>query len=275
MDATTQLARDIRGLLLELSHVGRTPHLGSSLSCADIVALLYNEFLRINPSAPLADDRDRFILSKGHAATTLYAALALKGFFPLEELHGTYAHPGSRLPEHPSCQCVPGVEASTGSLGHGLGVGLGLALGLRLARSSARVFVLMSDGECNEGSVWEAAMTAPAWKTNPLCAIVDFNGWQATGRSREVLALELLEKKFEAFGWRALRVDGHDLPALRAALKTFCAEPADTRPLAIIADTVKGRGVPFMEDDNNWHYRIPTADEVMQGKRALGLVSAT
>ena len=275
LDPTARLAAEIRGLLLELSHRGGTPHLGSSLSCADIVGLLYAEFLRIDPAAPDAADRDRFILSKGHAATTLYAALALRGFFPLKELHETYAHPGSRLPEHPSWRCVPGVEASTGSLGHGLGVGLGVALGLRLAKSPARVFVLMSDGECNEGSVWEAAMTASAWGMHRLCAIVDFNGWQATGRSREVLALEPLEDKFRAFGWRATRVNGHDLPALRAALATFDRDAADTRPLVIVADTVKGRGVPFMEDDNNWHYRIPTADEVARGRQTLGLEAAS
>lgn len=274
-DATSILARDIRGLLLQLSHQGRTPHLGSSLSCADVVALLYREVLRIDPAHPLAADRDRFILSKGHAATTLYAALALRGFFPLKELNETYAHPGSRLPEHPSCQCVPGVEASTGSLGHGLGVGLGIALGLRVQKSPGRVFVLLSDGECNEGSVWEAAMTAPAWKTNPLCAIVDFNGWQATGRSREVLALETLEAKWQAFGWRTIRLSGHDLPALRAALAGFGDAGSDPRPLAIVADTVKGRGVSFMEDDNNWHYRIPSADEVAQGQRELGLATVS
>jgi transketolase len=262
-----QLARDIRALVVELSHRGRTPHLGSSLSCADIVALLYAEVLRIDAAQPLDADRDRFLLSKGHAATTLYAALALQGFFGREELYESYAKPGSRLPEHPSCQCVPGVEASTGSLGHGLGVGLGLALGLKLARSPGRVFVLLSDGECNEGSVWEAAMTAPAWEINPLCAIVDFNGWQATGRSREVLAIEPLEEKWRAFGWRTARVNGHDIAALRAAVGTLADDP---RPLAIVADTVKGRGVPFMEDDNNWHYRIPTADEVRAAHAAIG-----
>jgi transketolase len=272
-DPTARLARDIRGLAVELSHRGRTPHLGSSLSCADIVALLYEEFLHIDPARPLDPDRDRFILSKGHAATTLYAALALKGFLPREELDDSYAHPGSRLPEHPSCQCVPGVEASTGSLGHGLGVGLGMALGLRLAGSRARVFVLMSDGECNEGSVWEAAMTAPKWPITPLCAIVDFNAWQATGRSRDVLALEPLDEKWRAFGWRTVRLSGHDLPAMRIALNSLGAHPTDTSPLAIIADTVKGRGIPFMEDDNNWHYRIPTGEEVLAAQRALGLAS--
>lgn len=273
-DSTIATAREIRGMLLELSHRGRTPHLGSSLSCADIVALLYAEILRVAPREPDAPDRDRFILSKGHAATTLYAALTLRGFITREELDTTYAHAGSRLPEHPSRGCVPGVEASTGSLGHGLGVGLGIALGLKLRRSPARVFVLMSDGECNEGSVWEAAMTAPALAINPLCAIVDLNGWQATGRSREVLALEPLEQKWSAFGWRTVRVDGHDIEALRNALAGFGEDATDPRPLAIVADTVKGRGISFMEDDNNWHYRIPTADEVARGKRELGLPSA-
>jgi transketolase len=160
----------------------------------------------------------------------------------MEELMDTYATPESRLPEHPSYQCVPGVEASTGSLGHGLGIGLGIALGLKLRKSTARVFVLLSDGECNEGSVWEAAMTASAWETNPLCAIVDFNGWQATGRSREILSLEPLEDKWRACGWETRRINGHDIDSLRHALSGFSKIASEGQPLAIIADTVKGRG---------------------------------
>jgi transketolase len=270
-DKIALLSKKIRGLLLDLSHRGRTPHLGSALSCADIIALLYGEILSIDPTQPDDPNRDRFLLSKGHAATTLYAALALHGFFSMEELMDTYATPESRLPEHPSYQCVPGVEASTGSLGHGLGIGLGIALGLKLRKSTARVFVLLSDGECNEGSVWEAAMTASAWETNPLCAIVDFNGWQATGRSREILSLEPLEDKWRACGWETRRINGHDIDSLRHALSGFSKIASEGQPLAIIADTVKGRGVSFMEDDNNWHYRIPTAEEVLQGKHELGL----
>ena len=262
------ITRQIRGRLVEMSHKARTPHLGSSLSCVDIVAAAYWGVLSIDPKRPDAPDRDRFILSKGHAATTLYAALALRGFFP-ESILDTFAEAGGCLAEHPGPRCVPGVEAATGSLGHGLPIGVGMALAGRIQGHPYRVFALLSDGECNEGSVWEAAMLAPAHGLENLAVIVDYNLWQATGRSEEITALKPLSRKWEAFGWSVYDIDGHDLSALTEHLQNV---PDGTgKPVAIVAHTVKGKGVSFMEDDNNWHYRIPTADEVVAAKRELGL----
>ena len=262
------ITRQIRGRLVEMSHKARTPHLGSSLSCVDIVAAAYWGVLSIDPKRPDAPDRDRFILSKGHAATTLYAALALRGFFP-ESILDTFAEAGGCLAEHPGPRCVPGVEAATGSLGHGLPIGVGMALAGRIQGHRYRVFALLSDGECNEGSVWEAAMLAPAHGLENLAVIVDYNLWQATGRSEEITALKPLSRKWEAFGWSVYDIDGHDLSALTEHLQNV---PDGTgKPVAIVAHTVKGKGVSFMEDDNNWHYRIPTADEVVAAKRELGL----
>ena len=264
------MASRIRGTLVEMSHKARAPHLGSSLSCIDIlVAAYWGGILAIDPQNPNDPDRDRFILSKGHAAPALYAVLAYRGFFPIERL-SSYNQAGSYLAEHPSLGCVPGVEASTGSLGHGLPLGVGMALAGRIQGRSYRVFVTMSDGECNEGSVWEAAMFAPAHGLDNLVVIVDYNKWQATGRSNEIMALHPLKNKWQAFGWRAYEIDGHDQSALLDLLKNV---PDGTgKPLAIIAHTVKGKGVSFMEDDNNWHYRIPTSDEVVLAKQELGLL---
>lgn len=262
-------AAEIRAKIIQLSHQGRTPHLGSSLSCVDLLVELYLNHIRIDPGSPQAPERDRFFLSKGHAVTTLYAILAKQGFFPEKELEKNYAEPGSRLPEHPSRNCVPGIEASTGSLGHGLGLATGVALGNRIQNIEANTYVLLSDGECNEGSVWEAAMTAPALGLEKLCAIVDVNKWQATGRSSEVLNLEPLHEKFASFGWNTVRIDGHDFGQIEDALKSF--PHSSGKPKAIIADTIKGKGISFMEDDNNWHYRIPTEDEVETCRKELGL----
>ena len=265
-------ARKIRGKIVELSHKARTAHLGSSLSCTDLLVAAYWGSLKIDPKDSDNPDRDRFILSKGHAATTLYATLAEAGFFP-QDLLDSYAEPGSNLPEHPSVKCVPGVEVATGSLGHGLSVGIGMALASRIQKRSYRVFVTMSDGECNEGSVWEAAMFAPAQKLDNLVAIIDYNKWQATGRSNEVMALHPLKQKWEAFGWSTYELDGHDMKALVDTLRNV--PDGSGKPVAIVAHTVKGKGVSFMEDDNNWHYRVPTAEEVEKAKVELQLVSTT
>lgn len=261
-------AARVRGAVIEMSHRAGTAHLGSSLSCADILVAVYWGVLRFDPAAPGDPDRDRFILSKGHAATTLYAALAHRGVIPLGLL-GTYAEPGGRLAEHPGPGCVPGVEVATGSLGHGLPVGVGMALAARIQGRPHRVFVAMSDGECNEGSVWEAALFAPAQGLDNLAVVVDYNKWQATGRSNEVMALDPLAAKWAAFGWRAVEVDGHDVDALVGVLGGVA--DGGGKPLAVIAHTVKGKGVSFMEDDNNWHYRSPTADEVARARVELGL----
>ena len=268
VDELSAIAAQLRGDVLELSYRAKTPHLGSALSCVDILTALYWNNAKLAGDQKESPDRDRVIFSKGHAATALYAVLARRGFFP-ESLLQTYAQNGSQLPEHPVWGTVPGVEVTSGSLGHGLGLGLGMALAGRLQDCPYRVFVLMSDGECNEGSVWEAAMFAAGQGLDNVVAIVDYNKWQATGRSQEVLALSPLKEKWQAFGWSTEELDGHDLNALTQVL----AEVPDGsgRPRAIIAHTVKGKGVSFMEDDNNWHYRIPTAAELAQAKRELGL----
>jgi len=261
------IARRVRGRLVEMSRKARAPHLGSALSCVDILVAAYWGAMRIEPDRPDEDDRDRFILSKGHASSALYAVLAERGFFPLEWLDA-YGRPGGRLPEHMAPRCVPGIEAATGSLGHGLSMGVGMALAGRIKNHSYRVCVVLSDGECNEGSVWEAAMFAAAQKPCRIIAIVDYNRWQATGRSDEVMALQPLAAKWESFGWQAISVDGHDIRSLVDALdKAFAASDS---PTAIVARTVKGKGVSFMEDDNNWHYRIPTVEEVRAAQSELG-----
>jgi transketolase len=267
-DALPSIAQQIRRRVIELSHQAGTPHLGSSLSCIDILVAAYWTALRIDPRHPRDPSRDRFILSKGHAALALYVALAQRGFFPAELLE-TYNADGGVLAEHPGPRCVPGVEAATGSLGHGLSLGLGMALAGRIEGHTFRVYALLSDGECNEGSVWEAAMFAPARGLENVCAIIDYNKWQATARSDETLQLAPLADKWRSFGWSAYEVDGHDLEQLTAALERV--PDGSGKPVAIVAHTIKGRGVSFMEDDNNWHYRVPTADEVRQATDELSL----
>jgi transketolase len=261
-------AARLRGKVIEMSHAAKSAHLGSSLSCCDVVAAAYWHVCNVNPGRPADPLRDRFILSKGHAATTLYAALAFKGFFPVEQLE-TYCRDGGKLAEHPPANLLPGVEAATGSLGHGLPLGCGMALAGRIKNQFYRVYALMSDGECNEGSVWEAAMFAAAQKLDNVCVIIDYNKWQATARSNETLALAPLRQKWEAFGWDAVEADGHDVAALA---KLMADVPNGSgKPVCIVAHTVKGKGVSFMEDDNNWHYRAPTADEVVKAHKELGL----
>jgi transketolase len=259
----------LRGKVIEMSHAAQAAHLASSLSCADIVTAAYWHVLNINPAQPKDPLRDRFILSKGHAAAALYATLAMKGYFPLAELD-TFCQDGGRLAEHPPANLLPGVEAATGSLGHGLPLGCGMALSGRIKGERFRVFALLSDGENNEGSVWEAAMFASAQKLDNVCVIVDYNKWQATARSNETLMLAPLREKWAAFGWDAHEIDGHDVAALAAAMQRI--PNGSGRPVALIAHTVKGKGVSFMEDDNNWHYRAPTADEVVKAKKELGLI---
>jgi transketolase len=263
-----QLAREIRYKLVQMSHAAGTPHLASALSCVDILVAAYWRILKIDPRRPDDPGRDRFILSKGHAATALYATLAKRGFFA-ESLLDTFARHRSPLAEQPSPRCAPGVELATGSLGHGLPVGVGMALAGRIQSQDYRVIVTMSDGECNEGSVWEAALFAPAQRLERLCVIVDYNKWQATGRSDEIMALPSLREKWKAFGWNACELDGHDIAALVQAMD---AKPDGTgRPAAIVAHTTKGKGVRFMEDDNNWHYRVPTSEEVEKARIELGV----
>jgi len=262
------MAGNIRGKIIEMSHQTETAHLGSSLSCVDILVALYWNVLCLDPDNPSAPDRDRFILSKGHAASALYATLGFKGFFAVDVLD-SFASPGSRLEEHPGPNCIAGVEAASGSLGHGLPIGVGMALASRIQKQDYRVFVLLSDAECNEGSVWEAAMFAAGQRLDKVMAIIDFNKWQATGRSCEVMALNPLKEKWASFGWCAHEIDGHSMTEMVDVLNDF--PDGSGRPVAVIAHTVKGKGVSFMEDDNNWHYRIPNEREVIKAKKELGL----
>lgn len=265
------IARTIRARIIETSHMTNTPHLGSCLSCVDILVAAYFDALAIDPAKPRDPARDRFILSKGHGAAALFQVLALRGFYP-EAMLETYGQDGSLFAEHPPAPAyLPGIEAATGSLGHGLPLGLGMALAARIQGLDYRVIALLSDGECNEGSVWEAAMMASAQRVERIAAIVDFNKWQATGRSEEVLAISPLVDKWRAFGWSASEADGHDMTALVRLLHKV--PDGSGKPVAIIAHTVKGKGVSFMEDDNNWHYRIPTADEVVAAKKELGVAA--
>lgn len=263
-----RVAREIRLKLLEMSHRAQTGHLGGSLSCVDILVAAYWHALKIDPAIPDHPDRDRLIFSKGHAISALYAVLAKRGFFPERDLE-FFNDEGGDYPEQPSPRCAPGVEWATGSLGHGLGVGIGMALAAKLLGKAYRVYVVMSDGECQEGSVWESAMFAPKHHLNNLKVIVDFNKWQATGRSCEIMAMEPLSEKFASFGWRATEIPGHDLDSITVALTDW--DESDPRPTAIIAHTIKGYGISFIQDDNNWHYRSPSKEEVHKARVELKL----
>jgi transketolase len=254
------IALILRQRLVTTSASARIPHLGSCLSCVELLVQLYWQELRIDPRNPEDPERDRFLLSKGHGAPILFQVLAERAFFPLARLED-FGKAGSVFHEHPPKPgYIPGIEAATGSLGHGLPMALGMALAARIQQRPSRFYALLSDGECNEGSIWEAALLAASQKVYTLTAIIDFNKWQATGRSQEVMALDPLAAKWEAFGWHAQEIDGHDFEALEQALAAARAE--SKRPSVIVAHTVKGKGVSFMEDDNNWHYRTPNREEL-------------
>ena len=261
--STTQLeamALTLRRRLVTTSAEARIPHLGSCLSCVELLVQLYWQELRIEPANPEDPERDRFLLSKGHGAPILFQVLAERGFFALDRL-ADFGKSGSVFHEHPPKPgYIPGIEAATGSLGHGLPMALGMSLAARIQERPSRCYALLSDGECNEGSIWEAALMAASQNLHTLTAIIDFNKWQATGRSQEVLALDPLAAKWEAFGWHAQEIDGHDFTAIAKALAA--AKAATERPSVIVAHTVKGKGVSFMEDDNNWHYRTPNPQEL-------------
>ena len=253
-------ALTLRHRLVTTSATARIPHLGSCLSCVELLVALSWQVLRIDPSNPKNPDRDRFLLSKGHGAPILFQVLAERGFFPLEQLED-FGKEGSVFHEHPPKPgYIPGIEAATGSLGHGLPMALGMALAARIQHRPTRCYALLSDGECNEGSIWEAALLAASQKVHTLTAIIDFNKWQATGRSQEVMALDPLAAKWKTFGWHAQEIDGHDFEAISEALAFAHAETQ--RPSVIVAHTVKGKGVSFMEDDTNWHYRMPNPEEL-------------
>jgi len=264
LDQLIARARELRATTVRMAHGAHSPHIGSALSCVDLLVALYFHAMRIDPPR---DDEDRFILSKGHGCMSYYATLAARGYFPASLL-ATYAQDGSKLPEHPSPGSVAGIAVGTGSLGHGLSVGTGAALARSMDGRPGRTFVLLSDGECNEGSVWEAAMFAAGRRLDSLIAIVDYNKLQATGRSNEITALAPLAEKWRAFGWCVREIDGHDMAEIVHALD---AVPFGAGcPSAIVAHTIKGKGVSFMEDDLEWHYRPPNDAELERALADIG-----
>jgi transketolase len=248
---------------------GGSSHVGAVFSIADILGVLYGSVLRVNPKEPKHPDRDRFILSKGHAGAGVYAVLAERGFFSKESLLLHYTN-GSVFSGHISHKGVPGVEISTGSLGHGLGIGAGMAYAARIAKKAHRVFVLLSDGECDEGSNWEAIHFAGHHRLGQLIAVVDYNKIQSLKPTEETLGLEPFADKWRSFRWEIVEVDGHDHGQLERALAA--PRTATTSPLCVIAHTVKGKGVSFMENSVLWHYRTARGAELQDALRELGIV---
>ena len=263
----TRLARNVRRASLQMVYAARLGHPGGDLSSADIMAALFSAVLRIDPRNPRMPDRDRFILSKGHCSGALYATLAECGFFPREHL-ADYMKPLSLLNGHPDRNKVPGVEANTGPLGHGLPIGVGVAKAAKITGGLWRTFVLTGDGELQEGSNWEAAMAASQFGLDNLTVIVDRNRLQQGDGTERTMGLEPLAERWRAFGWATREVDGHDMDAL---IRTFRGVPFEaSRPSCVIAHTHKGRGVSFMEDRVEWHHRVPTAEELAAALTELG-----
>jgi transketolase len=260
-------AQRIRRTSLRMVHDARLGHPGGDLSAADILATLFFHVLRLDPRHPDDPQRDRFVLSKGHAAASLYATLAEAGFLPQEQLQ-TFAQPLAALNGHPDRRKVPGVEASTGPLGHGLPVSVGMALAAKMDGADWRTFVLTGDGELQEGSNWEAIMAAAHYRLDNLTAIVDRNGLQQGDATEATLSLEPLAERWRAFGWGVVEVDGHDV---RELARSFDALPLEAgRPTCVIARTIKGRGVSFIEGQAGWHHRVPTDQELVDALAELG-----
>jgi len=261
-------ATQIRQHVLKMAHRAKSGHVGTNFSAADLLAVLYSGILNVRPDMPDWKLRDRFILSKGHGCASVYAALALRGFFPLDWLETFYQN-GGKLAGHITHKGVPGVEASTGSLGHGLSIGCGMALAAKRSKEAWRTFVMLSDGELDEGSNWESILFAPHHQLDNLIAIVDYNKLQSLTWVKDTLNLEPLQEKWVAFGWSVKTIDGHDVSAIEAALKSVPFEPG--KPSCIIANTIKGKGVSFMENNNLWHYRTPDEAELKHALEELNI----
>ncbi|PKL08290.1 MAG: transketolase [Spirochaetae bacterium HGW-Spirochaetae-7] len=251
-------ARDIRREIVSMVHAAQSGHCGGSLSSADIVAALYFDILNIDPARPRMAGRDRFVLSKGHACPVLYAALALRGYLPVEEL-STLRRNSSRLQGHPVAPYLPGIDATTGSLGMGFGQAVGMALEAKMTGAGHTVYTLLGDGELDEGLVWEAAASAAKFKLDNLVAIIDRNNLQNDGYADDIMPMEPIDRKFEAFNWRVIKIEGHDMSAIVTALES--ARTRSGKPTCIIAHTVKGKGVSFMEDRREWHGKAPSDEE--------------
>jgi len=263
---SSALATAIRAHALRMCNHAGSSHIGTCLSMADLLAVLYGGVLKHDPTKPRWSERDWFLLSKGHGAAALYAVLAERGYFPVKDLEA-YGDAGSKLLGHASHH-VPGVELSTGSLGHALPVACGVALAAKRDKKPHRVFVLMSDGELDEGSNWEAILFAPHHKLDNLCVLIDYNKIQSFGTVAEVLGLEPLVDKWAAFGWEVREIDGHHHEAIVNALR---APSRAGIPVVVVAHTVKGKGVGFMENDLAWHYKAPSAEQLAQALAQLGV----
>ncbi|MGN0710827.1 MAG: transketolase [Anaerovoracaceae bacterium] len=262
-----EMADKIRIDVIRAIHAAGSGHPGGSLSAADIVTALYFREMNIDPKNPKMLTRDKFILSKGHAGPVQYAALAEKGFFPKEDLL-TLRKLGSKLQGHPDMKKVPGIEMSTGSLGQGFSVATGMALANRLDDNEGRVYVLLGDGEIQEGIVWEAAMSAAHYKLDNLVAILDWNGLQIDGKNEDVMTVAPVDEKFRSFGWNVLYIDGHNMDEIVEAFTK--ARNTEGKPTVIIAKTIKGKGVSFMEDNPGWHGKAPNDEEAKQAVEELG-----
>lgn len=261
-------AVDVREDVLRSTHSAKSGHPGGSLSAADYFTYLYNRELRIDPKNPKSPDRDRFVLSKGHVAPGLYATLAHKGFFPLEDLL-TLRKIDSKLQGHPNMNLTPGIEMSTGSLGQGISAAVGMAKGAKYLKQDINVYTLLGDGELAEGQVWEATMFAAHYKLDNLCITVDVNGLQIDGATKDVMNTAPLDKKFEAFGCAVIEIDGHNFDALESAFAEFHENRGKSKPTVILMRTVKGKGVSFMENQAGWHGKAPNDDELAKGLAEL------
>ena len=262
-DIAMQIRRDI----INMIHASQSGHPGGSLSAADIVTTLYFEKMNIDPKNPKMEGRDKFVLSKGHAAPVLYSALARRGFFPEEELI-KLRKIGSMLQGHPDMKNIPGVEMSTGSLGQGFSTSIGMAIANKLDNSDAKIYVLLGDGEMNEGIIWEAAMAAAHYKLGNLVGILDYNGLQIDGKNEDVMNINPIDDKFKSFGWDVKIIDGHNFDEIRKALDE--ADQNKDVPTMIVAKTVKGKGVSFMEDQAGWHGTAPKDEEREKALEELG-----
>jgi len=259
-----EITRSIRKDIVSMIHAAKSGHPGGSLSAVEILTALYFDEMNIDPSNPKMEDRDRFVLSKGHAAPVLYATLANKGYFDKEELNGLRKM-GRMLQGHPDMKGIPGVEMSTGSLGQGFSVACGMAMASKLDNAPWRVYALLGDGECQEGIVWEAAMSAAHYKLDNMTAFLDYNGLQIDGNTDDVMSLGSIVDKFKSFGWNVIEIDGHDFDQIFAALDM--AKSTVDKPTMIVAKTIKGKGVSFMENQAGWHGNAPSDEHL---KIALG-----
>lgn len=263
------LATKIRKHAIDGVYSAASGHPGGSLSIADLLALLYFEVMNVEPKNPKSDERDRFVLSKGHCAPALYGALAEKGYFPVGDIK-TLRQTGSYLQGHPDMKGIPGIDMSTGSLGQGISAANGMALSAKMDNKNYRVYTILGDGELEEGQVWEAAMFAAHYKLDNLTAFVDFNGLQIDGKITDVMSPCPIDEKFKAFGWNVMTVDGHDFDSLRNAIAE--AKNVSGKPSVIIMNTVKGKGVSFMENEASWHGSAPNEEQYNQAMTELNNV---